>query len=55
VTEEGLLVAGLWTAFHHPLVFLVLLLLFVLLSVALAVFFVRAIRRMLGARKNPAT
>lgn len=49
--EEALLFAGLWTAFNHPLAFLVLLLVFVLTSVALAVFFVRAIRRMFAARK----
>lgn len=52
--EEGLLLAGLWTAFNHPLVFLVLLLIFILFSVVLAVFFVRAIRRMFAARRRPA-
>ncbi len=50
--EEILLFAGLWTAFAHPQVFLVLLLIFVVLSAALAVFFVRAIRRMFAARKR---
>ncbi len=52
--EEGLLLAGLWTAFNHPLVFLVLLLIFILFSVVLAMFFVRAIRRMFAARRRPA-
>jgi hypothetical protein len=54
VAEESLLVAGLWTAFNHPLVFLVLLVVFIVLSVALAVFFVRAIRRMLAGRRRSA-
>jgi hypothetical protein len=55
VAEEGLLVAGLWTAFHHPLVFLVLLAIFIVLTGALAIFFIRAIRRLLVARKRHAT
>lgn len=54
VAEESLLVAGLWTAFNHPLVFLVLLVIFIVLSAALAVFFVRAIRRMFSGRRRPA-
>lgn len=33
LTEDVLVVAGLWTALHYPLVFIVLLLLFVLLMV----------------------
>ena len=52
--EEGMLVAGLWTAFNHPLVFLVLLAVFVVLSLALAWFFVRAIRRLFAAHGRPA-
>lgn len=55
VGEEVLLFAGLWTAFNHPLVFLVLLLIFVVLSMVLAVFFVRAIRRMFASRRRPTT
>ena len=54
VTEEALLGAGLWTAFNHPLVFLVLLTVFVIAAIALATFFVRAIRRMLAAQKSAA-
>lgn len=53
VAEEGLLAAGLWTAFHHPLAFLALLAVFVVLSLALAWFFVRAIRRLFAARRRP--
>lgn len=53
--EEGMLAAGFWTAFHHPLAFLALLLVFTILSVAMAFVFVRAIRRMLSAYKPRAT
>lgn len=52
VTEEAMLGAGLWTAFHHPLVFLVLLAIFVIAAIALAAYFVRAIRHMFKARKT---
>lgn len=54
-TEEGLLAAGFWTAFHHPLVFLVLLLVFIVLSVAMAFVFARAIRRIFGTHNAHAT
>ncbi len=53
VAEEGLFAAGLWTAFNHPLVFLALLAVFVAVSLALAWFFVRAIRRMFAAYRRP--
>ena len=55
MTEEAMLGAGLWTAFNHPLVFLVLLMVFIVLTVVLAAFFIRAIRRMLASRNAPAT
>lgn len=55
VAEETLLGAGLWTAFYHPVVFLVLLIVFIVLTVVLAAFFIRAIRRMLASRNAPAT
>lgn len=55
VTEEVMLGAGLWTAFNHPAVFLVLLAVFIVLTVILAAFFIRAIRRMLASRNTPAT
>lgn len=55
VAEETLLGAGLWTAFNHPVVFLVLLGVFVMLAIALAAFFIRAIRRMFVSRNSPAT
>lgn len=54
VTEEAMLGAGLWTAFNHPVVFLVLLMVFIVLTVFLAAFFIRAIRRMLASRHAPA-
>lgn len=55
MTEEAMLGVGLWTAFNHPLVFLVLLMVFIVLTVVLAAFFIRAIRRMLASRNAPAT
>ncbi len=55
MTEEAMLGAGLWTAFNHPAVFLVLLMVFIVLTVVLAAFFIRAIRRMLASRNAPAT
>lgn len=55
MTEEAMLGAGLWTAFNHPIVFLVLLMVFIVLTVVLAAFFIRAIRRMLASRNAPAT
>jgi hypothetical protein len=55
VTEEALLGAGLWTAFNHPAVFLALLAVFIALTIVLAAFFIRAIRRLLASRNAPAT
>jgi hypothetical protein len=54
MTEETLVGASLWAAFHHPLVLLVALLVFVVLAVVLAAFFVRAIRRNFFSRNSPA-
>lgn len=50
--EEVALFAGLWTAFNHPAVFLALLGVFVAVTLALAWFLVRAIRRMLASRRR---
>lgn len=54
VTEEAMLGVGLWTAFHHPVVFLGLLLVFIVVAIALAAFFIRAIRRLLVTRRSAA-
>jgi Domain of unknown function (DUF4126) len=54
VTEEAMLGAGLWTAFNHPVVFLVLLGIFLIAAIALTAFFVRAIRRLFAERKSVA-
>lgn len=55
VTEEAMFVAGLWTAFNHPVVFLVLLSVFIVLTIFLAAFFIRTIRRMFVSRNTSAT
>lgn len=55
VTEEAMLGAGLWTAFNHPAVFLVLLAVFIVLTIVLAAFFIRTIRRMFVSRNTSAT
>lgn len=54
VTEEAMLGVGLWTAFNHPAIFLVLLAVFLLISLALAVFFIRAIHRLVSQRRAAA-
>ncbi len=51
VTEEAMLGVGLWTAFHHPILFFGLLAAFILIALALTVFFVRAIRRLSAQRR----
>lgn len=55
VTEEAMLGAGLWTAFNHPVAFLVLLAVFIVLTIVLAAFFIRTIRRMFVSRNTSAT
>lgn len=58
-TEEAAVLSGLWLAFTHPLVFLLLLLLFVLLAIWLAPkiwrFFKRIIQKLFGQRLSPTT
>ncbi|NWG38682.1 MAG: hypothetical protein HXY27_01750 [Hydrogenophilaceae bacterium] len=55
VTEEVMLGAGLWTAFNHPVIFLALLAVFIVLTIFLAAFFIRTIRRMFLSRNTPTT
>jgi hypothetical protein len=58
-TEEAAVLGGLWLAFTHPLVFLLLLLLFMLLAIWLAPkiwrFFKRIIQKLFGQRSSPTT
>ena len=53
-TEEVMLGTGLWTAFNHPAIFLILLAVFLVISLALAVFLIRAIRRLVLQRRATA-
>lgn len=54
MTEETLVGTSLWAAFHHPLLLLAAVLLFVLVAIALAAYFVRAIRRNFMSRNSAA-
>jgi Domain of unknown function (DUF4126) len=54
LTEETTLGAGLWAAFHHPAVFLVLLGVFLLISVGLITIFFRSIKRIFHPRTSSA-
>jgi hypothetical protein len=54
LTEETTLGAGLWAAFHHPVAFLVMLGLFLLIGIGLIVVFLRAIKRIFHPRTSSA-
>ena len=49
ITEDVLVIAGLWTALQHPIVFLVLLIAFILLMIWLLPRLWRAVRRLLAS------
>ena len=48
ITEDVAVIAGLWAALHHPVVFLVLLALFIVLMIWLLPRLWRAVRRIFG-------
>jgi len=52
LAEDAMVVAGLWTALHHPLVFLVLLGLFVMMMIWLLPRIWRGVKRLFGAIKG---
>ncbi|MFK5926778.1 MAG: DUF4126 domain-containing protein [Desulfuromusa sp.] len=52
LSEDALVIAGLWTAFHYPLLFIVLLAVFIVLMIWLLPKIWRGVKWMLVALKN---
>ena len=52
VSEDVLVIAGLWTAFHHPWLFLFLLVLFILLMLWLLPKIIRGIKRLFATLRG---